>query len=257
MKIGNVELKNNIFLAPMAGITDMAFRSICKEFGAGLTYTEMISAKGIFYNDEKTYKLIEKSPNEVPFAIQIFGSDSDVMGIASEKLSQYADIIDVNMGCPAPKVVKNEDGSKLMKNPELVGQILKNVVKHSCVPVTVKIRKGWDSNNVNAVEIAQIAEQSGVSALTIHGRTREEFYSGKVDLDIIKKVKESVSIPVIASGDVVDIESATRTFDYTNCDAIMIGRGSLGNPWIFKEIIEGKKIEKTKQMIKDMILRRI
>lgn len=179
IKIGNVELNNNVFLAPMAGITDMPYRSICKEYGAGLTYSEMVSAKGMYYNDEKTNLLTEKAENEKPFAIQIFGSDSDIMAEVAEKLSNKADIIDINMGCPAPKVVKNDDGSKLMLNPKLIDEITKKVVQKSKVPVTIKIRKGWDAEHINAVEIAKIAENNGVSAITVHGRTREEFYSRK------------------------------------------------------------------------------
>ncbi len=179
MKIGNVEIANRIFLAPMAGITDKPYRSICKEMGVGLTYTEMVSAKGIFYHDEKTQKLTERAENETPFAIQIFGSDADIMAEVAGKMSSQADIIDINMGCPAPKVVKNEDGSRLMLHPELIDEITKKVVEKSKVPVTIKIRKGWDGEHINAVQIAQIAEKNGISAVAIHGRTREEFYSRK------------------------------------------------------------------------------
>ena len=257
IKIGNIELNNNVFLAPMAGITDMPYRSICKEFGAGLTYSEMVSAKGMYYNDEKTNLLTEKAENENPYAIQIFGSDSDIMAIVAEKLSEKADIIDINMGCPAPKVVKNDDGSKLMLNPKLIDEITKKVVQKAKVPVTIKIRKGWDEKNINAVEIAKISEANGISAITVHGRTREQFYSGKADLEIIKDVKEAVKIPVIGNGDIVDIETANKMFEYTKCDAIMIGRGSLGNPWVFKEIITGEKIEKKCEDVKKMILKHL
>lgn len=179
IKIGNVELNNNVFLAPMAGITDLPYRSICKEFGAGLTYSEMVSSKGMFYNDDKTNLLIQKAENEKPFAIQIFGSDADIMADVAEGLSGKAEIIDINMGCPAPKVVKNDDGSKLMLNPKLIDEITKKVVKKATVPVTIKIRKGWDKEHINALEIAKIAENNGISAITIHGRTREEFYLRK------------------------------------------------------------------------------
>ena len=243
MKIGNVEIKNNVFLAPMAGITDLAYRSICKEFGAGLVYTEMISAKGIYYNDEKTKLLTQIDEKERPVAIQIFGSDADIMANVAKRMSEKADIIDINMGCPAPKVIKNDDGSKLMLNPVLIDEITYKVVKSSTVPVTVKIRKGWNDENVNAVEIAKILEKNGVSAVAVHGRTREQFYSGIADWDIIKKVKESVNIPVIGNGDIIDIDSANKMIEYTGCDAIMVGRAALGKPWIFKEIIEQNKID--------------
>lgn len=258
IKIGNVELNNNVFLAPMAGVTDMPLRILCKEFGAGLVYTEMVSSKGMFYNDEKTKQLMNINDAERPVAVQIFGSDATIMSETAKKVSEEANIIDINMGCPAPKVTKNLDGSKLMLHPELVDEITKMVVKTSSVPVTIKIRKGWDDEHVNAVEVARIAEKNGVSAITVHGRTREQFYTGKVDLDIIKKVKEAVNIPVIGNGDIVDGESAKKMFQETGCDAIMIGRGSNGNPWIFKEVIEYLKngielpkptIEERKQMI--------
>lgn len=243
MNIGNVEIKNNVFLAPMAGITDLAYRLVCKEFGAGLVYTEMISAKGIYYNDEKTKLLTQIDEKERPVAIQIFGSDASIMADVAKKMSEKADIIDINMGCPAPKVVKNDDGSKLMLNPALIDEITYKVVKSSTVPVTVKIRKGWNDENVNAVEIAKILEKNGVSAVAVHGRTREQFYSGIADWDIIKKVKESVSIPVIGNGDVIDIDSANKMMEYTGCDAVMIGRAALGKPWIFKEIVDQNKID--------------
>lgn len=253
INIGNVEIENNVFLAPMAGITDIPYRSICKEFGAGLTYSEMISAKGMYYNDEKTKMLMKKAENEKPFAVQIFGSDADIMANIAEEISKTADIIDINMGCPAPKVVKNGDGSKLMLNPELIDEITQKVVEKSKVPVTIKIRKGWDDQHINAIEIAKIAEKNGISAIAVHGRTREQFYSGIADWEIIKKVKESVSIPVIGNGDIMNLETAKLIFQETNCDAIMIGRGSLGNPWIFEEIINEKQIQKTCEDVKNMI----
>ena len=195
IKIGNVEINNNVFLAPMAGITDMPYRKLCKDFGAGLTYSEMVSAKGMYYNDEKTNLLTEKATNENPYAIQIFGSDPDIMAEVAEKLSDKADIIDINMGCPAPKVVKNDDGSKLMLNPKLIDEITKKVVQKSKVPVTIKIRKGWDEKHVNAVEIAKIAEGNGISGVTVHGRTREEFYSRKSRFRNNKKSKRSSKNP--------------------------------------------------------------
>ena len=248
LKIGNVELDNNIILAPMAGITDLPFRIICKECGTGLVYTEMASAKAIFYNDDKTKKLLNIEGEKRPIAVQIFGSDVEAMKVAARYVSEFADIVDINMGCPAPKVVKNGDGSKLLTNLELASDIIEGVVQESKVPVTVKIRKGWDSNKIVAVELAKIAESKGASAIIIHGRTREEFFSGEVDLDIIKEVKESVKIPVIGNGNIFNEEDAVKMFEYTGVDGIMCGRGTLGNPWLFKEIIHylqtGEKLEK-------------
>ena len=236
LKIGNVELKNNILLAPMAGITDLPFRLICEKFEPGLVCTEMVSSKAIFYGDEKTKKLMNLKGEKRPVSIQIFGSDLEAFEYATKYVSNLADIIDINMGCPAPKVVKNGDGSKLLLDLEKAKDILETVVKNSKVPVTLKFRKGWDSEHIVATEIAKIAQRAGISAITIHGRTRAEYYSGKADLEIIKKVKEAVKIPVIGNGDVVDEESAKEMFEKTGVDGIMIGRASMGNPWIFKKI---------------------
>ena len=236
LKIKDLELENNLILAPMAGVTDLPFLKICKEFGPGLVCTEMVSSKAIYHDDTKTKLLMNTDGEKRPISIQIFGSDEETMGYASKYVSKIADIVDINMGCPAPKVVKNGDGSKLLLDIKKAEKVIKAVVKNSTKPVTLKIRKGWDCNNIVAIEFAQMAEKAGVSAITIHGRTRTEMYSGKVDLDIIKKVKESVKIPVIGNGDIVDEESALKMFEYTGVDGIMIGRGTFGNPWIFERI---------------------
>ena len=236
IKIKDLELENNLILAPMAGVTDLPFRKICKEFEPGLVCTEMVSSKAIYHDDTKTKLLMNTDGEKRPISMQIFGSDEETMGYAAKYVSKIADIVDINMGCPAPKVVKNGDGSKLLLDIEKAEKVIKSVVKNSTKPVTLKIRKGWDCNNIVAIEFAQMAEKAGVSAITIHGRTRTEMYSGKVDLDIIKKVKESVKIPVIGNGDIVDEESALKMFEYTGVDGIMIGRGTFGNPWIFERI---------------------
>ena len=234
--IGNVKLNSNLVLAPMAGITDRAFRIICEKFNPGLVYTEMISAKGLFYNDDKTNQLLNMSDEKRPIAVQIFGSDVESMKYAAKYVSKYADIIDINMGCPAPKVVKNGDGSKLLLDLPKATEIIDAVVKNSSVPVTVKFRKGWDDDHIVATDIAKIAEEHGVSAITIHGRTRSEFYSGNADWKIIKKVKESVNIPVIGNVDVKSTDDVKKMFELTGVDGIMIGRSALGNPWIFEKI---------------------
>ena len=236
LKIGNVELENNLILAPMAGVTNLPFRIICKEFGPGLVCTEMASSRAMFHNDQKTKRLFNTEGEKRPISFQIFGSDEETMAYSAKYVSEFADIIDINMGCPAPKVVKNGDGSKLLLDLEQAEKVIKAVVENSKVPVTLKIRKGWDKENIVATEIAKIAENAGISAITVHGRTRSEFYSGKADLEIIKKVKEAVKIPVIGNGDIVDEESAYNMFEKTNVDGIMIGRGSFGNPWIFRNI---------------------
>ena len=238
LKIGNVELENNLILAPMAGVTNRPFRTICKEIGnPGLVCTEMASSKAMFHNDQKTKRLLNTDGEKRPISYQIFGSDVETMAFSAKYVSEFADIIDINMGCPAPKVVKNGDGSKLLLDLDKAEEIMKAVVQNSKVPVTLKIRKGWDKENIVAVEVAKIAEKAGISAITVHGRTRSEFYSGIADLDIIKKVKENVKIHVIGIGDVIDEITAKKMFEYTGVDGIMIGRGSFGNPWIFRNII--------------------
>lgn len=239
-KIGNVEIKNNIVLAPMAGVCNSAFRRIIKEMGCGLVYAEMVSDKGLVYNSKKTKDMLYVSDYERPIAQQIFGSDVDTFVEAAKMVYEIMkpDIIDINMGCPVPKVaVRAQAGSALLKNPAKIREIVSAVVKAVPIPVTVKIRSGWDSNSINAVEVAKICEEAGAKAICVHGRTRSQGYSGKADLDIIKKVKESVSIPVIGNGDVNSIESAIKMFEYTGVDAIMIGRGALGNPWLIKQLV--------------------
>ncbi len=238
MRIKNLELENNIFLAPMAGVTDKAFRLITKPFGPALMYTEMVSGKGLYYKSKKTANLLAADSREMPLAVQIFGHEPKIMAdIAKNALSGGAVIIDINMGCPAPKIVNNGDGSALMKSPELAGEVISSVCSAVDVPVTVKFRAGWNSDSINAVQLAEIAELNGASAITIHGRTREQFYSGKADLDTIKSVKNAVSIPVIGNGDITDGKSARYMLDYTGCDGVMIGRAAEGNPWIFRDVI--------------------
>ena len=248
MKIGNVNIDGYAALAPMAGVADKAFRELCVKYGACYCVSEMVSSKGISYNSEKSAKLMELSEKEHPCAVQIFGNEPQTMAQAAQFALRYnPEIIDINMGCPAPKISGNGAGAALMKDPALCGEIVKEVVKAVNVPVTVKIRKGFDDENVNALEVAAICEKNGASALTIHGRTRAQYYSGKVDLDIIKNVKEALTIPVIGNGDILCADDAKRMYDYTKCDLVMVGRGSLGNPFVFDEInayFKGESYEK-------------
>jgi tRNA-dihydrouridine synthase B len=240
MKIGNLKLNNNIMVAPMAGITDSAFRTICSEMGAGLLFTEMISAKGLYYNDRKTNELMKIQDKNRPIGIQLFGSDPDIFEIVVKKYinkNDKIDLIDLNVGCPAPKIVKNGDGSALMKKPDLVGDIIYKIKKSTHKPVTAKIRSGWDKDSINAVEVAKIIEEAGADAVTVHGRHRNQFYSGKADRDIVKEVKENLNIPVVANGDVFNKEDAESILTETKSDGVMLARGVLGNPWLIRDIL--------------------
>jgi len=260
LKIGNVELDNNLILAPMAGVTDLPFRLLCKEQGAALCCMEMVSAKGIYYNNKNTETLLTVDERERPVSLQLFGSDPDIMAAMAAKIEhRNFDILDINMGCPVPKVVNNGDGSALMKNPVLAGKIIEGMVKAIGKPVTVKIRKGFDEEHVNAVELAHVAQESGAAAIAVHGRTREQYYSGKADWSIIAAVKEAVSIPVIGNGDILDAKDVIAMKEQTNCDGFMIGRGAQGNPWIFHQILHyfetGELIGKPpmEEMVKTML----
>lgn len=261
LQIGNVTLENNLILAPMAGVTDLPFRLLCKEKGAGLLCMEMVSAKAILYKNKNTQALLEIDPRENPVSLQLFGSDPDIISqIAHEIEDRPFDILDINMGCPVPKIVNNGEGSALMKNPRLAGEIIEKTVKAVKKPVTVKIRKGFDEEHINAVEMAKIAEQSGAAAVAVHGRTREQFYLGKADWDIIRQVKEAVSIPVIGNGDLLTAEDVIAMKEQTGCDGFMIGRGAQGNPWIFEQILHyfktGEHLKKpSAEEVTDMILR--
>ena len=237
MKIGNVTIESRLALAPMAGVTDLAFRQICRELGAGYSVTELVSAKALCYQDQKSRKLLKLAPNEIPAAAQIFGSDVGCMAEAAQIAAEVsgAAIIDINMGCPVGKVVANGDGSALMKDPEKATRIAEAVVKSSPVPVTVKMRRGWDKGSINAVELSKMLEQVGVSAVCIHGRTRTQMYGGQADWTTIREVKEAVSIPVIANGDVFSADDAVRILQFTGADMAMIGRGAFGNPWLFQQ----------------------
>ena len=261
LKIGTVELENNVMLGPMAGVTDLPFRVLCREQGAGLVCMEMVSAKAVLYGNRNTKELLAVSPLERPVSLQLFGSDPEILAEIAARLEDGPyDIIDLNMGCPVPKVVKNGEGSALMKNPALAEQILSSMVKAVKKPVTVKIRKGFDDHSVNAVELAKIAEACGVAAVAVHGRTREQYYSGKADWEIIRQVKEAVSIPVIGNGDVHSPEAAKKLLEETGCDGVMVPRGARGNPWIFRRIVSYLETgvvppEPSKEEVKDMIFR--
>ena len=248
LKIGDVLLENAYVLGPMAGVTDLPFRLLCKEQGAGLLCMEMVSAKGIFYNNKNTESLLQIHPDEMPVSLQLFGSDPKIVSEMAKRIEERPfSILDINMGCPVPKIVRNGEGSALMKNPKLVYELVSATVKAIQKPVTVKIRKGFDDEHVNAVEIAKIIEEAGASAVAVHGRTREQYYSGKADWDIIRQVKEAVHIPVIGNGDVTSGEKAVAMQEQTGCDGVMIARGAQGNPWIFSELIA---YEKTGEMPK-------
>lgn len=261
LKIGNVTIDCPVVLAPMAGVTDLPFRLLCREMGVGLLSMEMVSAKAILYKNRNTESLMEIAPGENPIALQLFGSDPEILGeIAAQIQNRPFDILDFNMGCPVPKVVNNQEGSALMKQPELVREIASSLVKASEKPVTVKIRKGFDDAHVNAVEIAKILEDCGVVAVAVHGRTREQYYSGKADWEIIRKVKEAVSIPVIGNGDVDSPKAAVAMMEQTGCDGVMIGRAAQGNPWLFREIRHyletGEELPRpSMDEVKEMILR--
>lgn len=261
LTIGNVTIPNNLILAPMAGVTDLPFRLLCKEQGAGLLCMEMVSAKAILYKNRNTEELLCIDKNEHPISLQLFGSDPDIISSIAHQIEERSfDILDLNMGCPVPKIVNNGEGSALMKNPLLAGQIIEKTVKAVRKPVTVKIRKGFDDTNINAVEIARIAEEAGAAAITVHGRTREQYYSGKADWEIIRKVKEAVSIPVIGNGDLLTAEDVIAMGEQTGCDGFMIARGAQGNPWIFQQILHyfktGEHLPKPEmEEVVEMILR--
>lgn len=258
IEIGDLKLSNNVFLAPLAGVADSSFRAVCKEFGAGLCFSEMISAKGVHYNSKGSKELSRHLPIEEPFGVQIFGSEPDIMAEAAKVFEDMgASLIDINMGCPVPKVTGNKEGSYLLNSPLLIGKIVEKTANAVRIPLTVKMRRGYNTPNEVAPEIAHICEESGAKMVTVHGRFRDEYYSGSADLGVVKRVKERVKIPVVASGDIVSFGDAEKAFTETGCDAIMIGRGALGRPWIFREIIEGHDVSLSRPEICEIIKKQL
>lgn len=261
LTIGNVTLDNNVVLAPMAGVTDLPFRLLCKEMGAGLICMEMVSAKAIYYNNKNTIDLLQIHPDETPVSLQFFGSDPKIMSEMAKRIEDRPfSFLDINMGCPVPKVVNNHEGSALMKEPKLAAEIVRSIANAIDKPVTVKIRKGFDDDHINAVELAKRLEDAGAAAIAVHGRTREQYYSGKADWDIIRQVKQAVTVPVIGNGDIFSVQDGKRMLEETGCDGIMVGRGARGNPWIFRELVHyletGEVLERpTPKEIKQMIER--
>lgn len=261
LTIGNVTLDNNVVLAPMAGVTDLPFRLLCKEMGAGLICMEMVSAKAIYYNNKNTIDLLQIHPDETPVSLQFFGSDPKIMSEMAKRIEDRPfSFLDINMGCPVPKVVNNHEGSALMKEPKLAAEIVRSIANAIDKPVTVKIRKGFDDDHINAVELAKRLEDAGAAAIAVHGRTREQYYSGKADWEIIRQVKQAVTVPVIGNGDIFSVQDGKRMLEETGCDGIMVGRGARGNPWIFRELVHyletGEVLERpTPKEIKQMIER--
>ena len=263
MNIGNVQLENPFLLGPMAGITDSPFRQLCREMGCALSYSEMVSAKALYYKDKKTERLLAVTEEELPVAYQVFGSEPEIMAFAADRLKDRKNcILDINMGCPVPKVVKNGEGSALMKEPWKIRRLVEQAVKYGGKPVTVKMRIGWDENHINVVKCAGEAEAGGAAAVAVHGRTREQYYSGKADWDAIREVRQNLSIPVIGNGDIFTAEDGLRMMDYTGCEMVMVARGALGNPWLFRELVHLWKIGETLprpdlEEVREMMIRQL
>ena len=263
MKIGNVQLENPFLLGPMAGITDSPFRQLCREMGCALSYSEMVSAKALYYKDKKTERLLAVTEEELPVAYQVFGSEPEIMAFAADRLKDRKNcILDINMGCPVPKVVKNGEGSALMKEPWKIRRLVEQAVKYGGKPVTVKMRIGWDENHINVVKCAGEAEAGGAAAVAVHGRTREQYYSGKADWDAIREVRQNLSIPVIGNGDIFTAEDGLRMMDYTGCEMVMVARGALGNPWLFRELVHLWKTGETLprpdlEEVREMMIRQL